>query len=68
MAAPPMPTTTPMTVFLVLVLMPDEEEVLSLERAAVPVDIVAPMVVEEDTEVTSEPETVMTEVMRSTLV
>lgn len=64
-----MPTTTPITVFLVLELMPDEEEeALSPERAAIPVDTVVPVVVDEETDVTSEPETVMTEVIRSTLV
>jgi len=68
MAAPPMPTTTPMTVFLVLELMPEDEEVLSPERAAVPVDTVAPVVVDEETEVMRLPDTVMTEVIRLTLV
>lgn len=49
-------------------LMPDEEEVSLPERAAVPVETVAPVVVDEETEVTRLPDTVMTEVMRSTLV
>jgi len=57
-----------MTVFLVLELMPDEEEVSLPESAAVPVETVAPVVVDEETEVTRLPDTVMTEVMRSTLV
>jgi len=57
-----------MTVFLVLELMPEDEEVLSPERAAVPVDTVAPVVVDEETEVMRLPDTVMTEVIRLTLV
>lgn len=58
-----------MMVFLVLELMPEDEEVLlSPERAAVPVDTVAPVVVDEETEVVRLPDTVMTELMRLTLV
>jgi hypothetical protein len=48
--------------------MPEDEEVLSPERAAVPVDTVAPVVVDEETEVMRLPDTVMTEVIRLTLV
>lgn len=67
-AAPPIPTTTPMIVFLVLVLMPEEEDVWSLEREPTDVLSVVPVVVDEETEVTREPETVITEVIKATLV
>lgn len=66
MIAPPMPTTTPMTVFFVFVDML-EEEVPPEEREASPVAMAEGVAVEEPTEVTKEPETVITEVTRTTV-
>jgi hypothetical protein len=60
-AAPPIPTTTPITVFRVLVLIPEEVAVLSLESwPAVPVLTALDVVGE--TDVTRLPDTVMTDV------
>jgi hypothetical protein len=65
--APPIPTTTPMTVLFVFGDML-EEEVSLAERPAVPVDFAEDEVsVDEDTEVMTLPETVVKTVTRLTL-
>jgi hypothetical protein len=65
-AAPPIPTTTPMTVFFVLVVMPEDEVFCSLDNE--PVEPVAEGVeVEEETVVMVLPDSVMTDVKYSTV-
>jgi hypothetical protein len=68
MIAPPMPTTTPMTVALVLgdILLEDEEELSELREAA-PVALMMVEEVDDDTVVNTLPETVMTFVTSTTL-
>jgi len=68
MAAPPIPTTTPMMVFLVLVVMPlPDEDVPSAERTAVDVPVVTATDVDEETAVVRLPDTVIIVVYTTTL-
>lgn len=67
MMAPPTPTTTPMMVFLVFELMPDEDELPLLLRAAVPVGSVE-VTVDEVNELVTLPSIVVTNVLTTTAV
>jgi hypothetical protein len=66
MTAPPIPTTTPITVALVFDDMPEEDVVPSEFREAAPVAFVTVVEVEEETEVITLPETVKTFVTNTT--
>lgn len=67
MIAPPIPTTTPITMALVFDDMPEDEVVLSELRDANPVDVVIVVEVEDETAVVRLPETVITLVTNTTL-